>query len=84
MSFPCTRCGACCRAIGALPEMREYDLGNGVCKHLTPDNECAIYDERPALCRIDLLRPPAFTEKHWFDLNIEACRKLRLHVYGQE
>lgn len=84
MSFDCSRCGACCRSIGNLPAMRPYDRGDGTCKHLTATNECAIYKTRPALCRVDEMKPSAITNAHWHQLNHNACSHLRLRVYGQE
>lgn len=44
----CRRCGACCVApdIAALHK----PLGRR-CPHLGPDLACAIYAERPAVCR---------------------------------
>ena len=54
MNFPCSVCGACCRHISNIPELRSFDLGNGVCKELDPkSNKCKIYDNRPLVCRID-------------------------------
>ena len=32
--FPCTSCGLCCQNISTVVELKEFDLGNGVCKHL--------------------------------------------------
>ena len=47
--FPCTRCGACCIF---LPKHFGFDLReDGACIHLSEDNLCKIYDERPQLCR---------------------------------
>lgn len=83
-SFECTKCGACCRAIGAFPTMDKYDRGDGVCKHLTPANLCAIYETRPKICRVDVSRPAALTASHWNASNHEACKRLHLLVYGQE
>ena len=39
MSFPCQKCGACCRATK--------------CTHLTEDGLCGIYEDRPLECRVD-------------------------------
>jgi len=83
MSFDCSKCGACCRVVGALPEMSAYDRGDGACKHLTDDNRCAIYETRPLLCRVDVMRPPVMTEAGWHEVNHEMCERLHLHVYGQ-
>jgi len=45
----CTKCGACCRLAGvAIPEL---DRGDDVCRHLTEENLCGIYEKRPILCR---------------------------------
>ena len=48
MSIECTRCGACCVApdIAALGKA----LGER-CPHLTAENLCAVYDDRPRICR---------------------------------
>lgn len=84
MSFDCTKCGACCRSIGTHPAGRDLDRGDGVCRHLTPANLCAIYEARPVMCRVDLLKPPALTDAYWHEANHEACNRLHLRVYGRE
>ena len=44
----CTRCGACCVA----PDIAALGKPLGVrCPHLGPDNLCAVYDDRPSVCR---------------------------------
>lgn len=83
-AFECSKCGACCRAVGAIPSMASYDRGDGGCKYLTDDNRCAIYATRPVLCRVDVMRPVEVTEETWNALNHEACARLHLQVYGQE
>ena len=46
--FPCTGCGLCCQNITNIEELKEYDLGNGVCKYFDSiSNKCKIYDDRP-------------------------------------
>jgi len=43
--FPCSGCGLCCQKISNIPELKDYDLGNGICKYF--DNislNCKIYD----------------------------------------
>lgn len=56
MTFPCTKCGACCRrawaARGALPLKPD-----GSCAHLLPDWTCAIYETRPEICRVGASLP---------------------------
>lgn len=81
-SFPCTKCGACCRLIGNLPEMKDFNRGDGVCKNLTKDNLCKIYDSRPDICRMDKMQPPVMTNQEWHRRNAIACNKLHLRVYG--
>ena len=48
--YPCARCGACCRHVDLIADMKTFDRGDGVCKHLTAENLCEIYAERPPLC----------------------------------
>jgi len=55
MTFPCTRCGACCRRVGQSPMTKHLAGADGRCVHLTTDNACAIYDSRPDICRVDLM-----------------------------
>ncbi len=83
MGFECSKCGACCRFVGAVAEMQAYDRGDGACRHLTPGNLCAIYETRPEICRVDAQRPPVITEAHWNATQHDACERLHLHVYGQ-
>lgn len=32
---------------------KDYDRGDGACRHLTKENLCGIYESRPAFCRVD-------------------------------
>jgi len=44
----CTECGACCVA----PDIATLGKPAGVrCEHLQEDNRCAIYEDRPSVCR---------------------------------
>lgn len=44
----CTRCGACCVA----PDIAALDKPLGMrCPHLREDNLCAVYENRPDVCR---------------------------------
>ncbi|MBK37283.1 MAG: zinc/iron-chelating domain-containing protein [Gemmatimonadetes bacterium] len=44
----CSRCGACCVA----PDIAALGKGIGErCPHLTDDLLCAIYEDRPDVCR---------------------------------
>lgn len=47
-SFACTKCGTCCTA----PDIAALNKPVGVrCGHLDETGLCAIYEERPAVCR---------------------------------
>ena len=48
--FECEQCGECCKHIDLVPDMKKYDIGNGICKYLL-DNKCQIYNDRPNVCR---------------------------------
>lgn len=78
--FPCTKCGECCRNIANVPELEEYDLGNGVCKFLV-GNICSIYNSRPDICRVDKMYDDIFhimfTKEEFYRLNIDACEWLK-------
>lgn len=71
MSFPCTACGACCRRVGAVLEARHPVNGalaeavaqfpyqarpDGSCDQLTDAGRCAVYGDRPMLCRVDVMQ----------------------------
>ena len=67
--FACNRCGACCRMVGSVQELAHLDRGDGACVHLLgtagDEHECAIYDERPTLCRVDAQAPPVMQLAEW-------------------
>ena len=79
--FHCDRCGLCCRKVGKFPSMKEFDRGDGACKHLKDDNTCAIYETRPTICNVDRLYEERFkddmTRDEWYRLNNEGCRELK-------
>ena len=51
--FNCDRCGLCCRSIGGIPQLKQFDRGDGVCCHLTDANLCDIYESRPEVCNVE-------------------------------
>ncbi len=65
MDFPCTKCGACCIIAGKLGLMPQRE--DGACIHLTKDNLCEIYEDRPEECVI--------SDK--FKENAQACNRLQ-------
>lgn len=79
--FLCTKCGLCCRNIGNIPELKEYDTGNGICIHLTEDNLCGIYTERPDICHVEKMYQQKYkylmTKDEFDRMNREGCKKLQ-------
>lgn len=83
MTFPCTKCGACCRrAVYAVTSLglTEWSPGfakDGSCGALQADNTCAIYETRPLLCRIDDMRIAAGEEDEaaWHEANARHCNE---------
>lgn len=59
MGFPCTGCGACCLRVDRVQEFvaiyPEFIGKGGRCVNLQDDMRCAIYEDRPLLCRVDRL-----------------------------
>jgi Fe-S-cluster containining protein len=73
VAFKCWRCGACCRFIGfKIPAL---DRGDKACIHLQEENNmaCAIYENRPLVCRLDPERPEEEQEK-WCKLMEENSK----------
>ena len=78
--FKCERCGLCCRVIGNIPQLRQFDRGDGTCCHLTAANLCDIYNDRPEVCRVDkmyLRFKDLMTEDEYVDSIEESCRVLK-------
>lgn len=88
--FQCQMCGNCCRNVDRyyklLPKLREllkddsicfpYNSYDGVCEHLTPDNKCAIYEQRPIVCNTSIMLPMiAQATNHSIDEMLE-CQKI--------
>ena len=80
MAIDCKNCKAyCCRKIGLLN--KDLDRGDCVCKYLTKDNKCAIYEDRPELCNTVHIYNKYFrnryTPEEWNNMNRQACEALR-------
>lgn len=79
-NFPCTKCGCCCKRIGAVikagidfPFKADKE---GVCEMLK-DNLCVMYDNRPTVCNIDSLVEILGVDKQkFYKDNIKACHKM--------
>ncbi|WP_083919141.1 YkgJ family cysteine cluster protein [Hydrogenovibrio halophilus] len=84
MNFPCTYCGQCCKHISHIKELSSFDIGNGVCKHLTEENLCAIYEERPEVCQTDVMYKKYYakqmSESEFLQLNAKACNSMQHQV----
>lgn len=80
--FECDCCGLCCRLIGNVPQLKHFDRGDGVCVHLTADNLCDIYDNRPEVCSVERMYS-RFADKLTKDQYLEAmtrsCAMLKTH-----
>lgn len=76
MSFPCTKCGACCRRVGLSPFAEDLADRDGSCRHLNADNTCSIYEQRPDVCRIDLMLDRlAIPQQFGYEANAALCNK---------
>jgi len=80
-NFPCTSCGACCRTIKNIEFLKDFDRGDGSCKHLGKDNQCSIYHDRPLLCNIEKAYEEIFSAylslEEYYLLNAKACNELQ-------
>jgi Fe-S-cluster containining protein len=80
--FPCTQCGLCCQNISQIKELKDYDLGNGICKYFDYiNNSCKIYENRPNICQIDKMFDikyhKIFTKKEFYIANAKVCNYLQ-------
>ena len=80
MSYPCVKCGLCCRYIFKSELTKHLDRGDGVCKHLCDKNNlCTIYDERPCVCQIDSFYnyiSADITLIEYYKINAKICNDL--------
>ena len=74
-SFPCTKCGACCRRAHSIGGFLYADHYRGGCIMLI-NNECNIYNGRPPICSIDEMKEatsPNTTQKAYYKETAEIC-----------
>lgn len=81
MSYPCKKCGKCCRNVGKTLEGVLLAREDGVCRYLDEKNNlCKIYDERPVLCNIDkyydIHLKGTITREEFYKINQTHCRML--------
>ena len=83
MIFPCDQCGICCKHIDKIPQLKEFDSGDGRCKHLLNNNLCDIYDSRPDICNVSKMYELEFskhmTEEEYIGLNVKGCNELKTY-----
>jgi len=80
MAIDCSGCRAyCCRVIGKI--LPELDRGDCACIHLTSENRCDIYENRPFICNTDKIYEKYFKDRYtidqWNALNHKACEELK-------
>ncbi|RSK28806.1 YkgJ family cysteine cluster protein [Bacillus sp. HMF5848] len=82
-SFPCSECGLCCKKISLIPELRQYDRGDGTCKYLI-ESRCSIYDTRPQVCRIDDMYHnvyyKTYSKEQFYEENLKVCKALQIEA----
>ena len=80
VSFKCCACGECCRHIGHIVQLHDFDNGNGVCIHLN-GNLCDIYENRPEICRVDAMYEKYFSSiysrEEFYEINKKACDQMQ-------
>ncbi|MCT6517654.1 MULTISPECIES: YkgJ family cysteine cluster protein [Enterobacterales] len=87
-SFPCEKCGACCRHVNQAEETQFLDRGDGICMNYDEKTMlCSIYHERPDICRVDrqylLHYHKQYTWNEFIELNRISC-KLILESEGSD
>ena len=87
--FKCTKCGACCKYISNIEEVKHMDRGDGVCKYYNEETrECLIYDFRPDICNMEKWyekkRKKEMTWEQYLEKNYEACKVLEEYDKEQE
>ena len=82
MMFPCNSCGLCCQNISGIKELRDFDLGNGVCKYYNfKTKNCNIYINRPDICNVEKMYKKVYfkiySKKEFYRLDAEVCNSLQ-------
>lgn len=82
MIFPCTQCGLCCQNIAGIEQLKDFDLGNGVCKFFNKQTHgCDIYENRPDICQVDKMFElefySYFTKIEFYRENAKVCNQLQ-------
>ena len=81
MMIACDRCGICCQHIDLIPQLKEFDSGNGRCVHLSENNLCEIYLDRPDICNVERMYELFFkdniSEEEYVSQNKMGCSELK-------
>ena len=83
--FPCTSCGACCRRVGVIASVTGMNLPvkeDGSCAHLVEWSaegvtRCAIYDERPDICRVGYAIPDEMDLLDYHKITAAMCNAMQ-------
>lgn len=80
--FPCTMCGLCCQNISEISELKDFDLGNGVCKHFDYNTrKCLMYEKRPDICQVETMYEKLFyryvSKEVFYMENARVCNSLQ-------
>ena len=78
IKFQCSGCGACCKRAGLMGMMPQRE--DGACIHLTSDNKCSIYDERPEICNVYKMflrngKKAGMTEVEYYKFGNNICNQ---------
>jgi len=74
-SFPCTKCGACCKSIRASAFTAWLDREDGVCRYLKKDI-CTIYENRPDVCNVKTLYKKYYRDSYTWPEFIKENQKI--------
>ena len=81
VSFPCTRCGLCCRNIGEISTLKSFHSGDGVCMYYRQEVGRTIYFSRPLICRIDEAYNQIFKDMYslveYYEMN-QVCNRKKM------
>ena len=78
--FKCDQCGKCCEKVHTSEVYKYLADETGKCKYLK-NNLCAIYEQRPLICRVDEMYETYYKElmtlEEFYVLNYKACDVLK-------
>lgn len=72
----------CCQNISHIPELKDFNLGNGICKYFDFQTKgCKIYEQRPLICKVDesfeKIYFKQFSQKEFYQLNAQVCNNMQ-------